>query len=278
MSRNYANVALYGAHQRDVVFYLSRAGISSYVSPTINNLTIIYCQFFEDSFSLSPLQEVLKLHRAIRNMIPQSFSKLIDESFSEAVQKVQNENDQMYGIVQDYHDSIEAVLVYTASILSKYFSCPALAVLVKDRVDFWYHLNQDGTMVDEYTNSATSYWQPGSARGEDSGEEIKGGNALSLCQAFNCHTARNQIESILLKPDNPDSYRLLDMDYKSLLNLPSFPNAIIRHRTLAFALGMCPAWVTYMSFNRIREHLFDHVVGDTSAPTPEEMAVSIQKV
>jgi predicted CopG family antitoxin len=279
MSRDYSNITLYGVQQEDIVSYLSLGDYDAYVSPTMNNFTIVYFSSSEQPLLAQPFEEILKLQQAMQQMLPQSFSELVDDSFSEVIRKLQDKNNDVYRVIKKYGESMEASLVYLASTLSKHFACPALAVLVKERVDFWYHLNQNGLMVDEYTNSATFNWQPGYSRDGDYGEEIRGGDVKSLCQIFNCSSKMNEVESILYKSDNPESYSLLPfrMDYESLLNLPSFPNAIIRHRVLASALKIPALWVTYMTYSRIEEQIFDHLVGEVDAPSPEDMLMALQK-
>jgi hypothetical protein len=223
MSRDYSNITLYGVQQDEVVSYLSRVNCDAYVSPTINSMTIVYSSIFEHEFPRDLSEEISELHKVIKQVAPQSFSGLIDESFFLADVRKGHGDNYAQREIQEYCETREDSLVYLSSVLSKYFSCPALAVLVKDRIDFWYHLNQNGLMIDEYTNSATFDWQPGSQRDGDSGEQIKGGDVHFLCQAFRSFSNLDQIESILGKPDNPESYRLLpfDMNYKSILNLPS---------------------------------------------------------
>ncbi|BAY83341.1 hypothetical protein NIES267_28280 [Calothrix parasitica NIES-267] len=288
MGNRYANLTLYGVKQDDLVDYLSRLGFDSYVSPTENKFTTMYDSSFEvnaDSFGNDAdierqLQAYEKNFR--RSGMPEEYVRenlrIVRIGLSQAqsdVGKVSNLDARSKKIFKQYSGTVEGALVCWTTHLSKRFSCPAFAVILRDDSQMWYHLSVNSSMIDEYTTYADHTWQPGRGITTEDGTEIKGGDANKVCGAFGLEAKTNQLKIILSKPHGRDrNYRFTEtiLNCEALINLQSFPDSIIRHHALALSLGMTPWWVLHLSYSAInkgeaKEYIEDYL---PHAPSAEE--------
>jgi len=278
MGTKYSNITLHKVKQDELLEYLAEINHNAYVSPTINHFTTLY-----DLASEQPLssEDAYELYETALANYPASMLETVKSAISIArsqTAKLTKQNAQISAILECYGDTEEASLVSLTSHLTAQFSCSALAVFLRGDTEMWYHLNQDGEMIDEYTTYAENDWQPGKGIFTLAGQQIKGGNAQRLCAAFGREEVVEQVERILRKPADPINWNPIhnSFDYETLLQLPSFPDAITRHRALAIALKMQPCWVTYLSYATARQGLLDHFAGDPEAP-PKENALNMLK-
>jgi len=254
MGIQYGNITLHGVHEKELINYLSEVGRDAYVSPTINEFTIVY-----DKAAGGPNREdvakLVKLEPRARTII----------------------NQYRYG---PYF-----ALVCLAVHLSEKFSCSALAVDVYDGSIFWYHLCQNGEMLDEYTTCGDDDWQPGKVFDEFPLKcQIKGGEPRKLCTTFGRKTASEQVEIILRKPDGNSDEIPNDLSrYSALLKVESYPSPVIRHEALARALGICPGWVLGLNYNaldtgELGEHWEDFRYYECDdIPSVEEVELMLKK-
>ncbi len=220
MGIQYGNLTLHGVQQEELVNYLSEVGLDAYVSPNINNFVTIYDKAAsglnrEDITLLSKLEPKFK------------------------------------AILNQYRYGSYAALVCLANHLSKVFSCSALAVHVYDGNFIWYHLCQNGEMLDEYTTCGSDKWEPGKPISSfPSLRQIKGGNASKLCKAFAQETVIEQVDIILRKPEGrSDETSLLNLPLnEALLRIEKYSSPTIRHEALARVLGICPGFVVGLNY------------------------------
>lgn len=255
MGIQYGNLTLYGVHQEELIDYLSKVGRDAYVSPTMNDFITVYDKSV-DGVNREDLAKLVKLDSRAR------------------------------AIINQYRYGSYIALVCLASHLSEKFSCSALAVDIYDGSIFWYHLCQNGEMLDEYTTCGDDDWQPGKVLDKLPAKcQIKGGDPKKLCTAFGRETAIEQVETILSKPDGiSDETSLLNLPYnEALLRVESYWSPIIRHEALARALGMCPGFVVSLNYLAIdtgelaeRWEDFRYDEGD-DVPNFEEVELLLRK-
>jgi hypothetical protein len=258
MGSRYTNLTLYGIEQDRLLSYLSSIARDSYVSPTENQFVTVYDIAFESSVEDEPLYGAYE--KVFRSSLPQEHAdehmRLLKMAFSKSragLAKSSELDTQSKNILKQYGGTTEGILVCWATHLSKRFSCPALAVYMRDDSQFWYHLSQNGKMIDEYTTYAETGWQPGQPILSENGMEIKGGDAEKLCLAFGKPERTDEVEIILRKPHQYDKYVgfVATPDYGSLINSQGFQDSITRHQALALALGIPLWWVLHMSYTSI---------------------------
>jgi hypothetical protein len=196
MAIHYSNITLYGVSQFELLTYLPDLKFDAYISPTINEYTILY-----DVASIG---------------YPQAIPKTI-----------QLETNLKY-LSRQYLDLQTTAMVCLSSHLSRRFNCSILAVFAINSLTLWYHLAQNGLMLDEYITMGDKNWQPGKALNSTNGS-IKGGDAGKICQAFSKNDAIEKVEIILRQP------------------VENF-NSMTRHEALAIALGIRPCWVVGMNY------------------------------
>jgi hypothetical protein len=197
MGIHYSNITLQGVSQSELATYLSDIGLDAYISPTINRYTVLYdvaSTGYPDKIPL-PIQ----CEENLRSLLHQ------------------------------YRDGQLAVTICLSSHLSRKFSCSILAVCVTSSLTLWYHLSQNGLMLDEYLTEANRNWKPGRMLNETGNGTIKGGDAKKICSAFSKEDAISEVEIILTQP-----IEIFD--------------SMTRHEALAKALGIHPAWVVGMNF------------------------------
>jgi hypothetical protein len=253
MGIQYGNITLHGLYQKEVVNYLSGVGRDAYVSPTINQCTIVYDKAGDPN--RKDIATLIKLEPRARKII----------------------NQYRYG---SYF-----ALVCLAVHLSEKLTCSALAVHVYDGSIFWYYLCQNGGILDEYITCGDNDWQPGKVFNKFSPKcQIKGGAPRELCTAFGRKTAIDEVEIILRKPDgNGDEIPNNLSRYSALLNVKSYPSPVIRHEALARALGICPGWVLCLNYNALNTgelgeywEEFRYYEGD-NVPSVEEVELMLKK-
>jgi hypothetical protein len=225
MGTTYGNLTLQGVHQEELINYLVEVGREAYISPNINGFITIY-------------------------------DRAADGPTREDIAKLTKLDSGARAIIKQYRGGSYLTLVCFARHLSKIFSCSALAVDVYDGSIFWYHLSQNGEMLDEYTTCGDDKWKPGKVLEKFPDRcQIKGGDSRKLCTAFGKEAAIKQVETILRKPC--DGYS--DNDGYSectALNLPRFLELLAvksyspleRHEALARALGICPGLVMNLNY------------------------------
>ena len=283
MGCRYANLALYGITQDELVEYLSSIGQDSYVSSTQNQFTVIYDSSFEISpGNLKNNNDLAQLSNKASQMLEhttQPYLKTMAELYRLAIAQSQPIVTKLKALdmhstetLKQYGGTTEGVLVCWASHLSRKFCCPTFAAYLRDDSQFWYHISLNGTRVDEYTTYAVDNWQPGQGIQTELGDKIKGGNARELCSVFGRTEKVSEVETILRKPQNLSlRYEsVFESNYESLLSLSSFPNEILRHQALALALGLPIHWVLYVSYSAIiqgeaEEYFDDYVTRDGAA-------------
>ncbi|MDX2211645.1 MAG: hypothetical protein SFY66_00015 [Oculatellaceae cyanobacterium bins.114] len=273
MGIRYTNLTLYGLSQKDVLDYLSSIKQNSYISPTENGFTVIY----DDSFESVSISDKLRkaYERSALIGVPETHHDEVLAHVRFALSHSQEGQNKIRGlgvrsheILEQYHGTIEGNLVCWATHLSAQFSCPALAVYLRDDSQFWYHLSQDGVMVDEYTTYAEQDWQPGQPILSETGVDIKGGDAQKLSAAFGKPEKADEVEVILRKPHSYSNYIGFTPfpNYEELLALDGFQDSVVRHQALAIALGMPLWWVISMSYQAIAggemEDLFEDYAPD----------------
>lgn len=204
MGITYGNITLKKVHQDTLIEYLSEINLDAYVSPTINQFTTVYDK-------ASSYKEKAELDKV---------AKLDSRSKK---------------ILKQYSYEPYAYLICLASHLSEKFSCPALALFIYDGDIFWYHLCENGIMLDEYTTHRDKNWQPGKIINIFTEGKIKGGDAEKLCNAFGVKEKIEQVETILRRPCLNNN--------KALLDTETYWSPLIRFEELAIALGINPSWV-----------------------------------
>ncbi|MCY6493931.1 hypothetical protein [Leptolyngbya sp. GGD] len=228
MGVQYSNIILHDVDQEEVVRYLTERGRKAYVSPTIGRITAVYDEAL-NGFEASELAELKKLDQSAETLLRQ------------------------------YHYGNEAVLVCLTSHLSRQFDCVALGTFVNDGHSLWYHLRENGALLDEYTTHASPDWKVGEFPNTVTGVQIKGGNAGKICRAFQVLEAVEQVEIILRKPNGNSQIPLHATNrYQALLQTENYWSPIFRHEALARALKIRPCWTVGIDYKCI-------VYGDVSA-------------
>ena len=160
------------------------------------------------------------------------------------------------------------VIAELASLLSRQFCCPLLAVLNHDDGLLWYQLYLSGELADDY-NSTPNYFEPSE---EDFGPV--GGDAQKICSAFGVDRV-GVVESILRKPTSAEDGYLFASE---------------RHADLSSALGMPPVGVSagydHISIGELPEGLEqgdllktkDLVASEATTPPPPEPVPGYYKV
>lgn len=252
MGIQYGNLTLYGVSQEEVFKYLNEIGQDAYISPAFNLFTTVYARCVEEQSK----SQRLKLAN-------------LDSSFTI--------------ILNQYKSGSIATLVFLATHLSRVFSCPAFAAFIYDGDCFWYHLSQEGVMLDEYTTCGGDNWQPGQGISELS-SQIKGGDAKKLCTAFKQEKFVNQIETVLRKPQGftKESCLLNLSRYDTLIQIKNYDSPVTRHEALARVLGICPGLVLGLDYTAIDtgelgDHWYDFQHGEIDVPSFEEIDVMIKK-
>ncbi|PSB54829.1 hypothetical protein [Chamaesiphon polymorphus] len=197
MGTRYSNITLQGVSQSELVAYLSDTGLDAYVSPTIDRYTVLY--------------------------------DVASTGYPEAIPLSIQREENLQDLLCQYKDGQKAVAICLSSHLSKKFSCSVLAVCATSSLTLWYHLSQNGLMLDEYLTEADRHWKPGRMLNETGNGTIKGGDAKKICNAFSKEDAISQVEIILTQP------------------IESF-DSMTRHTALAKALSIHPSWVVGMNF------------------------------
>jgi hypothetical protein len=198
MGLRYSNITLQGVSQEDLVTYLSNTGLDAYLSPTINQYTILY----DIASTGYPYNIPISIRR----------------------------EENLQSFLDKYKDGQIAAMVCLSCHLSKKFSCSVLAVSAISSLTFWYHLSQNGLMLDEYLTNADRHWKPGRMIDEPGNNgTIKGGDAKKICSAFNKESAISEVEIILTQP------------------IESF-DSVTRHEALAKSLGIQPSWVVGINY------------------------------
>lgn len=236
MGITYGNIVLYRVNQSSLIKHLSVIGREAYVSPTINNFTVVY-------------------DKAVDGPEQKDITKLIDL------------DSNFKNILKNYGYDHIGTLVCLTSYLSKEFKCVGLAIFIWDATLFWYHLSRNGQMLDEYTTNADDSWNPGKPILKFC-SNIKGGNSQQLCQAFNI-TRVQEVETILRKSNggNEQPYLLTLPPYNlsyylALLTVGSYCCKTLRHEALARALGICPGWVVGLNYLAIETGEFVELWND----------------
>jgi hypothetical protein len=260
----HAKLVLYKVSQDKLVEYLYLLGCRSYVSPTVNYFTVMYDLGFETH--IGSYEEVPKDARyifdySVKWLDPsqrEHYKSNIESSFFSAALRQENLfdltmlNPTTSSILTQYKGLPEGSLTCWASHLSNHFSCVALAFYLRNDSDFWYHLSQNGEMLDEYTTYAEAGWQPGQPIFSKTGEALAGGDSDILCSALGQPDKVDEVEIILRKPRTVgESYPISNLDYESLLNSNGFSVEQVRHWALAKALGMHPLWAIWMNYAAI---------------------------
>lgn len=260
MGVQYGNFTLYRVEQDELFEYLSKIGRDAYVSPTMNKFTTVYDKA-GCGLNREDIAKLIKLDSRTRSILNQ------------------------------YRGDPYSGLVCLARHLCEKFSCPALAVHVYDGDIFWYHLCQNGEMLDEYTTHGDDNWQPGKVLDYfPINPQIKGGDAKKLCTAFDKELAIEQVDSILRKPTYIDN-SLIENSAVCTLNLPRYLelrriknySPLERHEALARGLGMCPGLVVNLNYLAIDTGEFSDQwedfrdYEDDDFPTLEEVDLMLKK-
>lgn len=250
MGIQYSNITLHGVNRETSIDYLSQINRDAYVSPTINEFTTIYDKA-ADGPDWKAITQLVKLD---------SKAKVIR---------------RLYGYGTYF------ALVCLARHLSEKFSCSALAVHVYDGSILWYHLSQNGKMLDEYTTCGDYYGQPViNFNNKFKNQPIQGGNSKKLCEAFSGKSMNEtEVETILRKPNGTSSKITLDVPYYSaLLAIETYSSPVMRHEALARALGICPGLVLGLNYMAIETgelvqwwEDFRELEDDNTIPTFEEI-------
>lgn len=227
MGIQYGNLTLHRVHQQELIDYLSEVGRDAYVSPTNNEFTIVY-------------------------------DKAVDGATRDDLTKLAGLDSRARSLINRYRYGPYFALVCLAYHLSERFSCSTLAVHVYDGSVFWYHLSQNGELLDEYTTCADDSWQPGKILGKFPAEcQVKGGDSRKLSTAFGKEAAIELVENILRKPYGyTDNSELNLPRFLELLALKSYCSPVIRHSALARALEICPGWVVGLNYLAITTEEF----------------------
>lgn len=215
MGIRYSNITLQGVSQNELVAYLSEVRLDAYVTPTVNEYTVLY-----DVASTGYPNEIPRTIQLEANL---------------------------KALSRQYIDGQQTAMVCLSSHLSKRFNCSVLAVFAIDSLTFWYHLSQHGQMLDEYITLSDKRWHPGRPLG-NTGGEVKGGNARKLCSAFGKEDAIAEVETILRKRAGIVDLNIgYPTDSRVLLQAEYF-DSMTRHKALARALEMRPCWVVGMNY------------------------------
>jgi hypothetical protein len=220
MGIKYGNLTLQGVERERLIDYLSQIGRDTYVTPIINNFITVY-------------------------------DRAADGPDREEVAKLAKLDSKAKEIIYRYRYGSYFALAILARHLSEIFSCPALAVDVYDGDYFWYHLCQNGKIIDEYTTCGNDDWRPGTSLNEFStSPQIKGGDSRIICSAFKRKMVIEEVEIILRKPvGSSDASSLSPLtDYEFLVQVDAYSSPLERHEALARALGICPGFVLGLNY------------------------------
>jgi hypothetical protein len=240
MGNYYSNITLYKAEQEELTNYLSNKRVEAYVSPTINNYTIVYLDYLKYS--------------KVKDFIPNTRE------------------------IWDTYGSNQATLIILASHLSQRFYCSALSVCVDNDYGFWYHLNKNGERLDEYYTHAYSSWVAGMPILSSSTTSIKGGNARVICNAFEKQDKILDAEIILHSPngDNTEDEILNIHRYQDFLSLESF-SLELRHQALSRCLGISPYWSVGQQYSSVNNSSDFEVVYEAVVPLDNDDDVSFEE-
>jgi hypothetical protein len=253
MQYSHPKLVLHNVSQDQLADYLHLLGCRSYVSPTVNHYTVMYDLSFE--LHIENFDEALKdakyiFDYALKWVDPskrEEYRAYQESSYISAVFEQQNLfdltllNPTAPSILNQYKGLPEGNLKCWASHLSKHFSCVALAFYLRNDSGFWYHLCQNGAMLDEYATYAGPRWQPGQPIFSETVTVIAGGDSRILCSALGQPDKTDEVEIILRKPRILDNIYPGDhQNYEALLNSNGFSEETTRHWALVKALGMHP--------------------------------------
>jgi hypothetical protein len=279
MGRQYANITLFGIEQDSLLDYLTSLDCNSYVSPTENNYTVMYDISFQSA--VGHIDDLIKATDSLWKYVPQmvaidqraDYQAYIDSLHlsnlpsQQGIIDLHRLDSNSEDILKRYNNLPEGNLVCWSSHLSKKFSCTVLAVYLREESELWYHLSQNGKMLDEYTTYAANGWAPGDPIFSTIQGNISGGNSQKICTAFRKEDKTKEVEAILRKPY---TFHLFDltktMTHEELLSLTEFPNGAIRHQALSKALDIPHTWVVEVSYEAIvAGELIELVVEDEAA-------------
>jgi hypothetical protein len=251
---------LYKVNQEELLKYLYLLDCRSYVSPTVNDFTVMYDVGFEthiECINDLPKDATYIFDSSIKWLDPskrEGYKENLESSYISAALQRKNLfdltmlNQTASVVVNQYKGLPEGSLKCWAFHLSNHFSCVVLACYLRNSSDFWYHLSQNGEMLDEYATYAEKGWQPGQPIFSKTGTAIIGGHAAILCSALGQSDKVDEVEMILRKPNTVGKNHLTNkLEYESLLGSDRFSEEKLRHWALAKALGMHPWWAVWMS-------------------------------
>lgn len=198
MGIRYSNITLQGVSQNELVNYLSNIKFDAYVSPTVDEYTVLY-----DLASIG---------------YPHKLPKYIQQEYN------------FSSLCKRYLSPQQAIMACLCSHLSRKFNCSTLAIYVLDGITFWYHLSQNGYLLDEYITDNYSH----SKIKVSLTDKIATHSAEKLCSAFGKQNAIAQVKTILGEP--VETY-----------------NSMTRHELLAKALEIRPCWVVGMNYHCFTE-------------------------
>jgi hypothetical protein len=264
MGKQYANITLFGVEQDLLLDHLTRLGCNSYASPTRNNYTVMYDMSFQSAVgSIDELKQVTNnLLKSIPRMVAtdqqDAYRDYLTSLFASNKPSQQGFIDlrqldlNSESILNHYRHLPEGNLACWCSHLSKRFSCIAFAAYLRGEHEFWYHLSQNGEMLDEYTTYAPNGWRPGEPILLSDQGVISGGDPQKLCSAFNQNDKVEEVESILRKPYSAHLSSCVEViAHEELLGLAEFPNGSARHQALSMALAMPYLWTVEVSYEAI---------------------------
>lgn len=149
----HANLILYKVSQDKLVEYLYLLGCRSYVSPTVNDMTVMYDLSFETH--VGSYEDVPKDAKYVFNYVVkwtdpskrEQYKANLESSYFSAALGQKNLfdltmlNSTASSILKQYKGFPEGNLKCWASHLSNHFSCVAIAFYLRNNSDFWYHLS-----------------------------------------------------------------------------------------------------------------------------------------
>ena len=258
--QSYVNLIVIGVQQSDLVAYLSSLNCKSYVSPTINGRTVLYPAGLEIASAQveNILEELAFMHQVsladAQPELRETYKKHLDAELEKVRISLQGYFDlSVLGpgtkeTLQQYEGLPEGSLICWARHLSAHFSCPVLAIHSRDEFHFWYYLSSNGAMLDEYTTAADETWLPGQPLFSEVGHDIRGGDAIALCNAFDKPACIENVRAILYDSEIVTTRQYTHQpEYETLAKEGEFSASELRHWLLATVLGISPWWTVGMS-------------------------------